>query len=462
MSNSFIKGISSIFIANIIGMVFGLLSNFILPKYLSINSYSALKLYQLYISYIGLLHLGYSDGIYLKYGGKNFSEIGSQNISITLFTLKVFQLCMGAVVILISIMSQNDLLLAFGFTILPMNTIDYFRLVFQAIGEFERYSNITKITALMNFLINMLLVFVFRTDDYHLFLASLVVWNILLWIYLELEIKKTITDINSYKKFSLVELKDNIQTGLPLTLGNFSSVLLTSIDRWFVKGMMSTVSFAYYSFAVSTEGFINIALTPISVTLYNYFCNHYDIKKIIKIRNIILIFTSYIVSCGFGVKFIVEIYLDKYQESISIIFLLFASQIFYTMIRSIYVNMYKVEKKQNDYFKKLLFVVIAGVLLNIFCYSFLHKIESFAIGTLLSSIIWLLICCLDFKNVSFGLNELIYIFLTTILFIGFGICFSSILGFILYIICISVLSWILLRKDIKYFQQIILEFIKKK
>lgn len=462
MSNSFVKGISSIFIANIIGMIFGLLSNFILPKYLSINSYSALKIYQLYISYIGLLHLGYADGIYLKYGGKDFSEIAPQDISITLFTLKVFQLCMSAVVILISIMRHNDLLLAFGFTILPMNTIDYFRLIFQAIGEFERYSNITKITAFMNFLINILLVFVVRTDDYRLFLAALIVWNILLWLYLELEIKKIVPDLNSYKKFSLIELRDNIQTGLPLTLGNFSSVLLTSIDRWFVKGLMSTVSFAYYSFAVSTEGFINIALTPISVTMYNHFCNHYDIKRIIRIRNITLIFTSYIVSCAFGVKFIIEIYLDKYQESIPVIFLLFASQIFYNVIRSIYVNMYKVEKRQNDYFKKLLLVVIAGVFLNILGYIFLHKIESFAIGTLLSSIIWLLICCLDFRDVSLDFKELIYIIFTTILFIGFGIHFSSVLGFILYIICISILSWMLLRRDIKYFQQIVLEFLRKK
>ena len=63
------RGIYLIFIANMINVIFSLLANFLLPKYLSVESYAAIKTFQLYVSYVGLFHLGYIDGMYLKYGG---------------------------------------------------------------------------------------------------------------------------------------------------------------------------------------------------------------------------------------------------------------------------------------------------------------------------------------------------------------------------------------------------------
>ena len=98
--------------------------------------------------------------------------------------------------------------------------------------------------------------------------------------FTEIYLRKLMPSIHGVFQFSFEEFIANIKTGLPLTLGNFSSVLLTSIDRWFVKYLMDTVQFAQYSFAVSTEGIVNVALTPITITLYNYFCKHDNIEEI--------------------------------------------------------------------------------------------------------------------------------------------------------------------------------------
>lgn len=65
------KGIIAVFLANVINMLFSLATNFLLPKYLSVESYAGIKEFQLYVSYVGLFHFGFVDGIYLKYGGKN-------------------------------------------------------------------------------------------------------------------------------------------------------------------------------------------------------------------------------------------------------------------------------------------------------------------------------------------------------------------------------------------------------
>ena len=52
------------------------------------------------------------------------------------------------------------------------------------------------------------------------------------------------------------------------------------MDRWFVKALMTTLAFAQYSFAVSMENFMNVAVTPVTTTLYNYFCKATDEVKV--------------------------------------------------------------------------------------------------------------------------------------------------------------------------------------
>ena len=82
------KGITIVFVANIINMFFSVITSFILPKYLSIESYGYYKVFQLYVNYLGIAHLGYIDGIYLKYGVQilleryAYSEISGTSILI--------------------------------------------------------------------------------------------------------------------------------------------------------------------------------------------------------------------------------------------------------------------------------------------------------------------------------------------------------------------------------------------
>ena len=75
------KGIIYVFVANLINLIISLAKGFILPKYLSIESYALIQTYLLYVSYVGLLHFGYLDGLYLKYGGRNFEEIKAEEIN---------------------------------------------------------------------------------------------------------------------------------------------------------------------------------------------------------------------------------------------------------------------------------------------------------------------------------------------------------------------------------------------
>ena len=68
--------------SNILLLLASTLNNFVLPIVLSITDYANYKTYILYVGFAGLFHLGYVDGINIKYGGKDLEKLEITNPSL--------------------------------------------------------------------------------------------------------------------------------------------------------------------------------------------------------------------------------------------------------------------------------------------------------------------------------------------------------------------------------------------
>ena len=433
MDKKLVRGIFVVFFANFINLFFSLATNFLLPKYLTIDSYAQIKTFQLYVSYVGLLHLGYVDGMYLKYGGKDLKSHADKNLYTNISTLRIFQFSLTFVLIIISLILNEHVLLFFSLSVLPINMTGYFKFLYQATGEFSLYGKIMNLTTILTFVVNMTLLFILKTDYYVFYVTGYVIIYFCVWILLEIKFKNKYK-MEKGKLFSFKELLKNIGDGIFLTTGNLASNFLTSMDRWFVKILMNTLEFALYSFAVSIESFLNLAIIPVTTTLYNYFCKEDDINKHRRMLEYVVIFATLLPSAAFPAKFVLEIFLEKYLDSSNVIFILFAAQMFYIVIKSVFVNLYKVQRKQRLYFIKLIIVLVIGFVLNYILYSFIGIMESFAIGTLLSAIIWFIITIVDFKSMKISFLTYIYMVVQLLAFMFCGFLFNSIIGFIVYII----------------------------
>lgn len=447
MANSLKKGMLYVLIANVINLFFNLITNFVLPKELSVENYAMIKTFQLYVSYAGLFHIGFVDGMYIKYGGKAVGEINKLDLKNNLYTLRTFQIAVTIVLSIVSAFTGNMVLICFSASILPLNLANYFKQLYQATGEFSLYGKIMNASTMLIFVANMLGIFILKADNGGYYLISNLIVYIGIWIVLEINCHKIVGKSIKAKIFSFKEFCVNVQAGILLTIGNLSSILLTSMDRWFVKVLLNTFAFAQYSFAVSMENFMNTAITPVTVTLYNYFCKTTDINQIRKVRNYVMVFASAIVSCAFPARFILEIYLNKYINSLQVMFLLFAAQIFYIIIKSIFVNLYKAQRKQKIYFIKLLAVIAIAFIFNIVCYKIVQVKESFAVGTLLSAICWYFLCLPDFKKIKYTFKEMIYPFIQVIAFLVCGFVFNAIVGCTIYIMFTVATTFIFLTKE---------------
>ena len=448
MNKKLQRGIVVILITNVINMLFSFATNFLLPKYLSVESYAGIKEFQLYVSYVGLFHFGFVDGIYLRYGGKNIDKQVDEKFSTNLSTMRIFQILITVISIVVSIILKDTILLIFSLSILPQNMSNYYKFLYQATGEFDLYGKAMNITTISTFILNMVLLFVFKIDNLYIYCIGYLFVFIGIWLILEIGFKKKHT-FEKGSVFSFTALVENIKSGFLLTLGNLSSMFLTTMDRWFVKFLMNTLTFAQYSFAVSIENFLNLAITPVTTTLYNYFCRENNMDQLRKIYNYVIIFSTLIPAAAFPVKFIVNSYINKYADANRIIFLLFASQIFYIVIKGIYVNLYKVQRRQNIYFIKLITVLCIGFIFNCLFYLWLKTKEAFAIGTLLSSIVWFFISKRDFEYIYNDRKTEIYLFVELFSFIFLGFNFNPFLGLITYLVITIIFSWIFMNKTMK-------------
>lgn len=454
-------GIIAVFSANIINLIFNLLTNFLLPKYLSVESYAAIKTFQLYTTYIGVFALGCSDGIYLRYGGKQLDSIDLIELKERVNSFRFMLILESMIIIPLSFLIKDKVIICFSFTILSMNMISYFKNLYQAIGEFKRYGKILNLTTIATFISNFFLMFVINTDFYVYYLISYGLVDMIIWFFLEINLFKLIKNIGKVS-FSLRCLLEDIKNGFVLMIGNFSNILLSSMDRWFVKITMNTLQFAYYSFAVSLEGFVNLAITPITTTMYNYFCNHMSNEQVTTSRKFITLFGVVIISVAFPAKFIIEMFLPEYAEANAVIFILFATQLVYLVIKGVYINLYKAYKKQQLYFIRLVLILFVGATLNYILVKIFYLKEAFAIGTLISSLVWLFFCIIDFKQYGYTINEACFIFFILISYIIIGILFKSYIGFFIYFFCGLFYGLLFMKVEIKQLYKIIKIHTEKK
>lgn len=436
------KGMLQILIANIFNLILGIILSFVVPKFLSVDSYALYKVYALYITYAGFFHFGYADGMYLKYGGKRIDKINRDDLAKNYKNFFYIILVVAVFFLIVGLIRNDYILICFSIGQFTTNLLNYLRSLYQATGEFSLYSRALNIEKVGVFLFTLIFIFVFHSDNYLVYITIQVVVGTVVSSFLLFNLDRRLCFI-SKGGFSFSECVSNISSGIVLMLGNFSSGLFTGLDRWFVKFLMSSTSFAMYSFSSSLLNLLNAFISPITISLYNYFCKNLDFSKIVRMKELILAWSLLLIAGAYPVKWVILNFLEKYDGSISIIFILFAAQIFISIIQGVYVNLYKATRLQKYYFIQMISVLIMGIIMNGLFYLMNSTLETFAYATLFTYFIWFLICELKNREICFKISKYVMIIFLILVYFGTGFLLNPIVGLLIYIatyvICVIIL-----------------------
>lgn len=452
------KSIFKVFSANFLQLISSLVIGFIVPSILSIEGYADLKTYALYISYVGFFHLGFVDGLYIKYGGKKLEEINKGELKGEHNFLIIFQLIISLILFAVSLFLKNIVLFLFSISILPIMIQAFHKYIYQATGEFDKYSKIMYIYSLTYMILNILLAIIFRSQNYVLYCLTTFGANLVSVIVCEIKF------IMSYRKEKSIINKEtikNIKTGFFILLGNLSVVGLFGIDKWFIKLFLTTEDFAYYSFAVSMLNLINTLVSAISITFYNYLFANNNEKSINKLKKYLMTLGGFASLGFFALSFIVNYFIKKYIPSLNIIAITFAVFPYMILINALYVNLYKVNKDEKKYFKVVISMLLISIIYNIIALVLFKNTISIAFATILTLVTWVIYSTYDLKNVTSDKEMYIYMFVLTAFFLICTHTFNWLIGGIVYLVGYLILTCIINRNVVVELKDTLFKEISK-
>lgn len=148
MRNLF-KNISFVAFSNFFSMLVSGLATIIIPRVVSVDSYGYWQLYLLFVTYIGCIHFGLPDGIYLKYAGKAYDEIAIDNIKLAFIISSIYEIIIGIVIWGIVYNSSLNILATSFFictvVYVPSIFLKYILLASNRIREYSIYVLVEKI-----------------------------------------------------------------------------------------------------------------------------------------------------------------------------------------------------------------------------------------------------------------------------------------------------------------------------
>ncbi len=430
------KSLTRVFSANIVQLVSSAIVGFVIPAILSIDNYAKYKTYTLLISYLGLLHFGYPDGLYIKYGGKKYSEISKEKRLSEFCTFLLLELVVFFVLLLIFIFTKNISILLVSLTLFPYMISTYYKTLYQGVGYFERYTKIIHFYSISYLIFNIVLVFLVKSDNYIFYCLSTLFAHFissitcLFFLFKEKDAISLNIDFRNYKI---------IKVGFFVLLGNFALMLFFGIDRWCVKIFLNSHDFAYYSFAVNLLNIITVLINAISVTFYSYLFKNGNDKNIDKLKDSLLVIGMISSAAFFVLKIIINIFLKKYIPSLVVISNTFATFPYMAVINSLYINLYKIKKDEKHYFGVVISMLLVGFVLNIVGILIFNSIFAVSLATLLSFIIWFIYSTFDLKRVAINIKNVISLFIVTSIFLissHFTNVYYGMLVYTIAIICV--------------------------
>lgn len=403
------KDIVRVFGSNLIKMLVTLLTTFIIPMVLTVENYGYYKLYVFYASYVGISHLGFCDGVYLKYGGIDIDKVNKREVSSEWSSLLSYEAFVAIAIVAVGIIKHDFIIICLGVTAVPTVLFTFYTYVYQATGDFTQYTRIMNLSTAINLAMNLVLVLL-RVDDFRAYVVCNVSIQTVSFI---------IGSISFYKRnwlgfsgLSLVRLKPLVSAGFLLMVGNFAYTLFIGIDKWFIKFTMKITDFSMYSFAGQLLTVVNMFITPISMTLYSNISKRKEPTFEIKIKKMLVVFLMVFPVAIYALTFIIRHFMKQYIPAIGVASILLITQLFLSLNLSIFINMYKAYKKQKDYFIRLIVALVVACLLDISVLFFGPNTIGYAFATLISCFVWLGLNMKYFPHLAPSRKETFYVLAT--------------------------------------------------
>ena len=448
-----IKNIIKVAIGNIITLLAGVLVGFALPKIVGITDYGYYKTFTLYASYVGLLHIGITDGIYLKYGGQKYEELEAEKEKFRLYNFLVilldvsFSLTLCLTSFFVPNADVKFVLIALALYLIVCNIVGHFQIISQITNRFNELA-IRNIIQSILIIISISLLWIF--NRYLNYEISYKVYTI---IYIGIFTISAIYYLIRYrtivfgKKAKILENKNEIgyliKIGIPLLIANLCTGFILNIDRQIVNifwPVSESNVYSIYAFAYNLLSLVTIAISAISTVIYPTLkkASEESLKEnYSKLITIILSVNFLCLVLYYPLCAFITWFLPKYEESLVIFRVIFPGIVLSSTISIVMHNYYKTIGKSTLYFIFSVVILALSLISDLIVYFIFKSTIAISIASIFCIALWYIITDLYFikkynikffKNYSFIIVMTSAFYLLTMIenvYIGFAIHFVS-------------------------------------
>jgi O-antigen/teichoic acid export membrane protein len=351
--------------AQLLILIISITRSLVLPSFLSVESYGYWQVYLFYSAYVGVFALGFNDGIYLRYGDKDYADLPFEKLrtSIRIYSLMTLVVTIVILFLIFFLNTNSNLrftLIFSGLNVFVLGLTSVFTYVLQITNQLKKYSFFSVADKVL-VLITIALMFFVNNSNFKLiiivdFLAKTIVIISMIYLCKELWIGKSTSFTLGFKEF-----KKNISVGVKLLIANLLGMLIIGIGRFLIQVFGGIEDFAIYSFGITITGIVLTAITAFSLVLYP------SIKRLDKnnYKKYFNTINSFVVAFNFVILFLyfpaywgVNLFYSKYAGMLPYLNLLFVIAILQAKMSILNNTFYKVLRKE----RKMLALYLSAVL----------------------------------------------------------------------------------------------------
>lgn len=388
-------------VANLVALLSGIVQTFIIPKYLSVEGYGYWRLFMLYAGYVGFLHFGFIDGVFISWLGRNPSEFKGELKWALKFIIRQQVIVIGIFLVGLGFAQRffhnsNLFFILFAVFVLAFitNIFALFSFTLQAGKQFKLLSLLT-IFQQLGLFGGILFLFGLGMLQYHF----LVIWQV---INTGLVLAAAVYFLRSWFREPIPSQLPGLWSygwqstsiGWYVLLGNFITVLFFSIDRLFTSSLFSIQEFAYYSLAASFLGTIYLFINTVGRVVLPYLAgiSGEGAQKIYPVGcNLIIFLWGLGLGLYFPLSAFIAWYLPHYLSSLPVLKVLICSAGFGGVINIIHSNYYKSNKLVRPYFAISAIALVFFIGLAAGGLYFWHTPLTIAMATVISFGFWYLL-----------------------------------------------------------------------
>lgn len=342
----FVRNVSYSFIANIVSLLVSVCMVMVVPKLLSVEDYGLWQLFIFYFSYIGFFHLGWEDGIYLRYAGKSFEELDRKLFAGQYYLLTAFQIILALAAFSFANLFVDDPVkrIAASCTALLIPFVNFNNLcnfIMQITNRIKDYACMLLTERLMLLILvmgSLLLGFNQFTNLYVAKLCSVgAVTMLSFWLC-----RGLIKPDSPSAKDVFSEAYENVSVGIKLMFANIASMLIIGIIRYGISMGWNVATFGKVSLTLGISNFLMVFINSVSVVFFPYL-KRLDQDRLpslyMKVRGILTLLLLMALLGYYPLKFILSWWLPKYADSLIYMVVLFPICLFESKV-SLLINTY--------------------------------------------------------------------------------------------------------------------------